>query len=61
MPAPCLGALRRERLPLAYSTDGPEIPDDLCVADAATFPFLPAKNHTLTLMANAVRLADRLL
>ena len=30
-----IGALRRERLPLAYSTDGPEIPDDLRVADAA--------------------------
>jgi flagellar biosynthesis protein FlhF len=29
-----IGALR-ERLPLAYSTDGPEIPDDLHVADAA--------------------------
>ena len=30
-----IGALRRERLPVAYSTDGPEIPDDLRVADAA--------------------------
>ena len=30
-----IGALLRERLPLAYSTDGPEIPDDLRVADAA--------------------------
>jgi flagellar biosynthesis protein FlhF len=29
-----IGALRRERLPVAYSTDGPEIPDDLRVADA---------------------------
>jgi choline dehydrogenase-like flavoprotein len=27
------------------------------VADAATFPSLPAKNHTLTLMANALRIA----
>lgn len=25
------------------------------VADAAVFPFLPAKNHTLTIMANAMR------
>jgi choline dehydrogenase-like flavoprotein len=25
------------------------------VADAATFPFLPAKNHTFTVMANAMR------
>ncbi len=30
-----IGALRREHLPVAYSTDGPEIPDDLRVADAA--------------------------
>jgi hypothetical protein len=27
------------------------------VADAATFPSLPAKNHTFTLMANALRIA----
>ena len=30
-----IGALHRESLALAYSTDGPEIPDDLRVADAA--------------------------
>lgn len=30
-----IGALQRERLPVAYSTDGPEVPDDLRVADAA--------------------------
>lgn len=27
------------------------------VADAASFPFLPAKNHTFTVMANAMRVA----
>ena len=27
------------------------------IADAATFPSLPAKNHTFTLMANALRIA----
>lgn len=30
---------------------------NLYVVDGAVFPFLPAKNHTLTLMANAVRVA----
>ncbi len=29
------------------------------VADAATFPSLPAKNHTFTLMANALRIAKK--
>ena len=28
------------------------------VADAATFPVLPAKNHTFTIMANAMRVVD---
>ncbi len=28
---------------------------DVYVADAASFPFLPAKNHTFTVMANAMR------
>jgi choline dehydrogenase-like flavoprotein len=32
--------------------------ENLFVADGATFPFLPAKNITFTLMANAVRIAD---
>jgi choline dehydrogenase-like flavoprotein len=32
--------------------------DDLYVVDGTTFPFLPAKNITFTLMANAVRVAD---
>lgn len=33
---------------------------NLVIADGSTFPFLPAKNLTLTLMANAVRMAERL-
>ena len=32
--------------------------ENLWVADGATFPFLPAKNITFTLMANAVRIAE---
>jgi choline dehydrogenase-like flavoprotein len=32
--------------------------DNLWIADGSTFPFLPAKNLTLTLMANAARIAD---
>lgn len=32
--------------------------ENLFVADGATFPFLPAKNITFTLMANAVRVAE---
>jgi len=32
--------------------------DNLWIADGATFPFLPAKNITFTLMANAVRIAE---
>jgi choline dehydrogenase-like flavoprotein len=31
---------------------------NLHIADAATFPALPAKNLTFTLMANAIRIAD---
>jgi choline dehydrogenase-like flavoprotein len=33
--------------------------DNLYLADGSTFPFLPAKNITFTLMANAVRAAER--
>lgn len=33
--------------------------DNLFIVDGATFPFLPAKNITFTLMANAVRVAER--
>jgi choline dehydrogenase-like flavoprotein len=32
--------------------------ENLFLADGATFPFLPAKNITFTLMANAVRMAN---
>jgi choline dehydrogenase-like flavoprotein len=32
--------------------------ENLYVVDGASFPFLPSKNHTLTLMANAVRVAE---
>ena len=32
--------------------------ENLYFADGATFPFLPAKNITFTLMANAVRVAE---
>ena len=32
--------------------------DNLFIVDGATFPFLPAKNITFTLMANAVRVAE---
>jgi len=32
--------------------------DNLYIADGTTFPFLPAKNITFTLMANAVRVAE---
>jgi choline dehydrogenase-like flavoprotein len=31
---------------------------NLYFADGATFPFLPAKNLTFTLMANAVRVGE---
>jgi choline dehydrogenase-like flavoprotein len=32
--------------------------ENLVLADGITFPFLPAKNITFTLMANAVRVAS---
>jgi choline dehydrogenase-like flavoprotein len=32
--------------------------DNLYFVDGTTFPFLPAKNLTFTLMANATRVAD---
>jgi choline dehydrogenase-like flavoprotein len=31
--------------------------ENVFLVDGATFPFLPAKNVTFTLMANAVRIA----
>ena len=35
--------------------------ENLYVADASGLPYLPAKNSTLTVMANAARIADGLL
>ena len=32
--------------------------DNVYFVDGTTFPFLPAKNITFTLMANAIRVAD---
>jgi choline dehydrogenase-like flavoprotein len=32
--------------------------ENLFIVDGTTFPFLPAKNLTFTLMANAARVAD---
>jgi choline dehydrogenase-like flavoprotein len=32
--------------------------ENLFIVDGSTFPFLPAKNITFTLMANAIRVAD---
>ena len=32
--------------------------ENLYIVDGSTFPFLPAKNITFTLMANAARIAD---
>lgn len=34
--------------------------ENLYIADGASYPFLPAKNITFTLMANAARVADRI-
>jgi choline dehydrogenase-like flavoprotein len=46
------------RRPLASAPDGRSWDfDNLYLVDGAVFPFLPAKNHTFTLMANAVRVA----
>ena len=32
--------------------------ENLFIVDGTTFPFLPAKNLTFSLMANAIRVAD---
>lgn len=46
------------RRPLTTAPDGRSWDfENLYVIDGAVFPFLPAKNHTFTLMANAVRVA----
>lgn len=39
-------------------TGGLALTQHVSVADAAIFPCLPAKNHTMTIMANAMRVAD---
>lgn len=51
-----------ERRPLTASPDCVSHDfDNLLLVDGSTFPFLPAKNLTFTLMANAARVADRVL
>jgi choline dehydrogenase-like flavoprotein len=46
--------------PLTTSRDGLSRDfQNLTLVDGTTFPFLPAKNLTFTLMANAARIADR--
>ena len=45
--------------PLTTSRDGRSHDfENLYLVDGTTFPFLPAKNLTFTLMANAARIAD---
>ena len=55
------GTLPMTRDPSPWTTtphgESRDIPG-LYLADGATFPFLPAKNITFTLMANAVRIAE---
>lgn len=47
--------------PLTVSADGRSHDfSNLYVADGASFPFLPAKNLTFTLMANASRIAEKM-
>ena len=53
--------MREREAPLTTSADGRSHDfENLWFADATTFPFLPAKNLTFTLMANAARIADRM-
>jgi choline dehydrogenase-like flavoprotein len=54
--------MTRQPAPLSCAPDGRshDFPN-LCLVDGATFPFLPAKNLTFTLMANALRIADLVL
>lgn len=50
--------MSREKRPFTTSADGQSHDfENLFVVDGSTFPFLPAKNITLTLMANAIRVA----
>jgi choline dehydrogenase-like flavoprotein len=54
--------MSHEPRPLTSSPDGQshDFPN-LWFADGTTFPFLPAKNLTCTLMANAIRVAEKAL
>lgn len=53
--------MRAERTALCASPRGESYDlAGLHLVDGATFPFLPAKNLTFTLMANAARIAERL-
>jgi choline dehydrogenase-like flavoprotein len=51
--------MRRDAAPFTTTAYGEsrDVPN-LFLVDGATFPFLPAKNITFTLMANAVRIAE---
>jgi choline dehydrogenase-like flavoprotein len=52
--------MTREDAPLTATPEGRSRDfRNLWLVDGSTFPFLPAKNLTLTLMANAARIADR--
>lgn len=51
--------MSRERRPLTVSPNGRSHDfENVYIVDGATFPALPAKNITFTLMANAVRIAE---
>ncbi|MGQ0721549.1 MAG: GMC oxidoreductase [Candidatus Eiseniibacteriota bacterium] len=52
--------MTREERPLTTTPEGRSRDfENLWIVDGSTFPFLPAKNLTLTLMANAARIADQ--
>lgn len=46
------GPFETDKSGLLYGTK------NVYIIDAANFPYLPSKNHTFTLMANAMRIAD---
>ena len=51
--------MSRERRPLTVSPNGQSYDfENVYIVDGSTFPALPAKNITFTLMANAARIAD---
>jgi choline dehydrogenase-like flavoprotein len=52
--------MTREAAPFTATPEGRSRDfQNLWFVDGTTFPFLPAKNLTFTLMANAARIADR--